>query len=108
MISIDDNLQFMTDNMEDRETREERLRALKAKRTGGAVAGAGAGKKGADGSDDGGGIGVMDVFGCLFFVKKMKDALIAMRAVFGKGFFGKFGFFRNLKVLLGKQIGKIL
>ena len=105
LTDIEGHLNFMTENMEDAESRGERLRALKSKKAGGAVAGAG--KKGADGSDDGGGIGVMDVFGGLFFVKKMKDALIAMRAVFGKGFFGKGGFFRNLKVVLGKQIGKI-
>ncbi len=56
LTDIEEHLQFMTDNMEDAETRRERMRALKAKKAGGTVAGgAGAGEKGME--DDGGGGG---------------------------------------------------
>ena len=60
----------------------------------------GGGKGGTGGSKsnaDGGGTGILDVFGGLYFVKEMKAAVLGLTTLMGTSFFGKGGLFRNLK-----------
>jgi hypothetical protein len=92
LTEIEEHLQFMTDNMEDAESRRERLRNKGLKKAGGAVAGVGM----EEGEDDGGG-----------FLSNALGTGVGMagwagiRALIGKGIFaGKGGLFRNLKAAL--------
>ncbi len=108
--NIDKNVQFIADNMEDAESRRERLRKQGVKVAGGKVAGAGSlGADGAGGDDGSWLSGLIAGGGGL-------SGLLGLKSLIGKNIFGKSGFFRNLKALLlksartvfGKTGGKLM
>jgi hypothetical protein len=65
------------------------------------------GTGGAKSDADGGGTGILDVFGGLYFVKQAQAAMLGLQTMMGTSFFGKGGLFRNLKASFLKSSKKL-
>ena len=95
---IRDHVKYIAENMEDAESRRERLRMQKTKKAGGAVVGKFGKEKGME--DDGSGFGIMDIITAWLGYGRIKSLLSGMLT--GKGGLLT-NLFRNLKAVFLKQ-----
>ena len=95
---IRDHVKYIAENMEDAESRRERLRMQKTKKAGGAVVGKFGKEKGME--DDGSGFGIMDIITAWLGYGRIKSLISGMLT--GKGGLLT-NLFRNLKAAFLKQ-----